>query len=165
MKRVEVVGFLLKEDDETSKHQVLLGLKTQKTGKGKWNGYGGGVEKKETFAGAMAREFDEELGIEVKPSDLEEVAFIKITFRINFYKINTCKLHVFILRRWRGAFTNSNEMLNPTWYNIDNLPDNMIASDKLWLPFVLEGAKVLGIINKKFKNNHFEVTHFNVIRI
>ena len=70
------VGFMFSEDEQ----KILLLQRKSKPGlewmKGKWNGIGGHIEKDETPAVCMAREFEEEAGIKTDPSDWIEFAVL-----------------------------------------------------------------------------------------
>ena len=147
-KREEVVSFLIKRDDETKKMQVLLGLKTQKIGKDKRNGYGGGIGNRETAAQAAARELGEELGVYVKSEDLIKMGVVEIIIKTSAFRKFSHNVTIFTLHKWKGTFIESEEMIDPIWFNINELPD-MIKTDKLWLPYILNGDYVEGTIEKK----------------
>lgn len=54
--------------------RILLGLKKRGFGAGKWNGFGGKVEKGETIEAAALRELEEESGLSfgnVRPNCLQ----------------------------------------------------------------------------------------------
>lgn len=154
--REEMVVFLLQGDGKDTK--VLLGMKTQKTGKGKWNGYGGGVEPGETLHFATQRELKSELGIDCEYDDLEEHGFLNIEVRYA-HNSKISQLHIFTLRHWQGEFTESNEMLTPTWFSIDDLPE-MIESDKFWIPRILENKDINGSI---IRNLDTRTTRINLL--
>ena len=123
--------------------EVLLAIKTDKIGAGKWNGYGGGPEAGETILDAAVRELEEESGLKVKPENLEKKAIV------NFHntKINgeqfTCRVHVFITREWEGEIKETKEMIRPTWFPIDQLPlEELMPADPDWLPFIFTEDKI-----------------------
>lgn len=58
-------------------------------------------------------------------------------------KTFVCKVHFYLVRDWRGEIRETEEMLNPTWFEINNLPlDELMPADKYWLPIVLNGKKI-----------------------
>jgi 8-oxo-dGTP pyrophosphatase MutT (NUDIX family) len=80
------VGFMFSEDGK----KVILLQKKNKKGleflAGKWNGVGGTVEKDESPATCMAREFEEEAGIKTAPEDWKLYAIISgPNYNVNFY--------------------------------------------------------------------------------
>ncbi len=124
--------FLLKDND------ILLAMKKRGFGVGRWNGVGGKIEPGETIEQAAARECFEEIGI--NPGALEKVAYLTFTFPDGTTDVLT---HVFTTREWKGAPTESEEMA-PQWFARDTIPyDTMWQDDKLWLPHVLDGKKVV----------------------
>ena len=162
MKRKEVVIFLLKKEDNVTK--VLLGLKAKKLGDGKRNGYGGGIKKNESLREAALRELKQELGVEAESSDLNEQGFLDILIRTGIWKTERHLLHIFTLSNWRNEFTEGNgELTDPQWFNIDQLPTNLIDSDRAWLPYILHGHKVQGSITVRILGDKITTFIFDVI--
>lgn len=135
--RDAVLCFLVREDE------VLLAFKTEKIGKDCWNGYGGGIEPGESPEQAAVREVWEEARVVVRSEHLEKVA------KIDFYNTKsdgscfTCKVHVYLVRKWMGIPQDTKTMVNPTWFKKDRLPlKRMMPADKAWLPVVLSGKKI-----------------------
>lgn len=78
--------------------KVCMAIKTRGIGKGKRNGYGGGLEQNEDMFACTIRELKEESGVETDPGSLSKVGFIKIN-NLNAdgsFKFS-CHLHVFLL--------------------------------------------------------------------
>ncbi|XP_076048592.1 oxidized purine nucleoside triphosphate hydrolase-like [Oratosquilla oratoria] len=122
-----------------SDKQILLGLKKRGFGQGRWNGFGGKVEKGETPMDAAKREMEEEAMIQTP--NLEKVGEIEFTFegenRLMF-------VHVFSANEYTGMPSETEEML-PKWFPEDNLPySQMWPDDILWYPLFLQGAKFKG---------------------
>ncbi len=128
--------FLVKND------KVLLGFKTQKIGKDCWNGYGGGINEKETPRQAALRELKEEAGIVALPELLEKMAIVDFHNTKSDGSNFTCRVHVYLVSQWTGEPQTTEEMVNPTWFDIKRLPDEMMPADKQWLPVVLSGKKI-----------------------
>lgn len=134
MKQATIV-FCLRGDD------ILLGMKKQGFGVGKWNGFGGKVKDGETIAEAAARELQEEAGINADPNDLAQVA------QLEFWFADTpiFEAHVFTVHSWRGEPAESDEM-RPQWFSHADIPwDTMWSDDPIWLPEVLAGRTVKGV--------------------
>lgn len=131
-----VLGFPVREDE------VLLAFKTQKIGKDRWNGFGGGIEEGETPIEAMVREFAEESGATADPKDVEKAAVVDFHNRKSDGTEFTCRVHVFLIREWAGEIMGSPEMITPTWFPKEHLP-RLMAADIHWLPPVLRGEKIL----------------------
>lgn len=163
MKRKEVVVFLLKTEGDTTK--VLLGLKLRKVGLGKRNGYGGGVKKRESTKAATVRELSEELGVLVSPEDLQEKGFLNITVRKMAWRNDCHDLHIFTLRQWQGGFKEDETegIIDPQWFDINALPDDLIDSDKAWLPYILHNNKVQGSIIVRVFGAKVTTFNFDVI--
>ena len=138
------VCFLIKED------KILFALKTCKIGKGFLNGYGGGIEKGEKPIEAAIRELkeetdrDEEKGIVTLPEHLEKIAIVDFHNTKSDEETFVCKVHFYLVRHWEGEVNETDEMINPTWYDINNLPlDKMMPAGKEWLPIALSGKKII----------------------
>ena len=134
-----VVVFFVRDD------KILLARKKVKIGAGCLNGYGGGIEEGETPPSAAVREvFEESSGVNVLERDLEQIAD---TFFMNIREDGSrfvCRVHVFIAREWVGEFLPTEEMSDPEWYLISDLPfDQMLPADRHWLPLALCGQKVI----------------------
>lgn len=132
--------------------EVLLGLKMKKIGEGCRNGYGGGIEKGENIRVAAVRELEEETGkkvgnvfITASPESLEKIAIIDFK---NFKSDGTffvCHVHFFLVKEWTGTTRNTDEMVDPRFFKITNLPFNdMMPADVHFFPLILQGKKILG---------------------
>ncbi len=135
-----VVVYLLKEDE------VLLAYKTEKIGKGCFNGYGGGVEPGETLAAAAVRETKQESGVEILPQDLEKVAIMDFYNNKTDGETFTCRVHFYFARKWIGEPGETEEgiMIDPTWFPFSALPKNIMRADAFFLPVILSGKKIIG---------------------
>ena len=131
------LGFLVKDNN------VLLAIKTKKIGQGCWNGYGGGIEQ-ESSEESILRELAEEAKIEVAKHSLEKVAVIDFHNTKTDGTTFTCKVHVYLVYEWVGEVQPTDEMAIPTWFEKTRLPlENMMLADKVWLPVVLAGKKII----------------------
>ena len=111
--------------------KVLLGLKKRGFGFGfgKWNGFGGKVEKDESFAEGAAREVEEECGLNVDPNNLEHTAEIEFEFKGDPVKF---EMHVFQTKIFSGNIRESDEM-KPEWFDEESVPfDKMWVDAKHW---------------------------------
>ncbi len=142
--------------------RVLLGIKNQKIGAGKWNGPGGHIENGETPEQATTREIFEESGLKTIVWDLEKRALI------DFYKDNILifKVHIFVVTGWNGDPKDTKEMCKFTWFPFDEIPvDNMLAGDVVWLKMILMGKKVKGSVYYDGAMNllHHEIAEVNLL--
>lgn len=154
MKQVTLV-FLIREGE------ILLAMKKRGFGKGKWNGVGGKVELNESLEQAAFRETREEIGVLIEPADLLKVADIKFYFPfVPADKGYNEQVTVFLTNRWTREPIESEEM-RPQWFNTKKIPFNqMWSDDKLWLPEVLRGRKILAefTFDKNEKVEKFKIT-------
>ncbi len=128
--------FLVKDD------RVLLAMKKRGFGVGRWNGVGGKLQKGETIEAAAVREIKEEIGVDVREDNLENIGKLSFSFQDNQDWNQECA--VFIVRDWHGEPTESEEM-HPQWYQKDKVPfHEMWVDDPHWLPLVLAGKKIEG---------------------
>ncbi|MEK7095243.1 MAG: 8-oxo-dGTP diphosphatase, partial [Patescibacteria group bacterium] len=96
--------------------QVLLGMKKRGFGVGRWNGFGGKVENKETIETSAIREMKEEVNLE--PKEMHKVGIIEFSFE-NDPKI--LEVHIFKVGDFIGEPKESEEM-KPEWFNFDEIP-------------------------------------------
>ncbi len=137
---------LLVRDDE-----VLLAIKTRKIGAGCWNGYGGGIEKGESPKQSAIRELEDETGkkigdkfITTSPEYLEKVAIVFFHNVKSDGESFICRVHFFIIRKWEGEAVDTDEMINRTFFKINNLPfDQMMPADREFFPMILNGKKII----------------------
>ncbi|MDR2828320.1 MAG: 8-oxo-dGTP diphosphatase [Acholeplasmatales bacterium] len=125
---------------------ILLGMKKRGFGKGKYNGFGGKLEKNETILQAALREAYEE-------STLVPTAYYKAAI-ISFYKPYNMRVHLYICTKWENTEKETEEML-PKWFSFEKIPyDTMWDDDKYWLPLVLDGKRVRAkfIFNKNVED-------------
>jgi len=130
---------------------VLLARKMKKIGKGKLNGYGGGIEKGETSLEAAIREMKEETtssqnpGIRLLRGDLEKVAIMSFHNTTEEGITFVCKVHVYLAKAWDGEFTSTDDMADPNWYVKDNFPsEELMPADVIWMPYIFSGKKIVG---------------------
>lgn len=130
--------FLLREGE------ILLGMKKEGFGIGKWNGVGGKVEKGETLLSGAVREIAEEINVLVKEEHLEKTAELLFRFVEEDEIVSELHGHVYFIREWEGEPSESGEIC-PKWHKIDEIPfETMWKDDREWLPRVLSGEKLKG---------------------
>lgn len=135
MKEKTLSLLFLRRDDH-----ILLAMKKQGFGEGRWNGVGGKVEQGETIEQAMIREAREEIG--VTPTKYEKVADLSFD---EYFKGVPALMHVhaYVASEWVGEPTETIEMA-PEWFSITSIPyEKMWADDPYWLPEVLGGKKII----------------------
>lgn len=124
--------------------KILLGRKRRGMSYGKWNGFGGKIEAGETMRECAARELYEECGLRSNTEDLEMVA------DLYFHQPSALEWShagiVYFAKKWMGIPCLSEEM-EPRWFSPEEFPyEEMWMADKVWLPLVLSGRKIRGII-------------------
>ena len=126
-----------------NEHSLSLGIKKQKLGKGKLNGFGGNVETGETRLEAAKRELYEEA--RVKAVELEKVAEMHYTFPDENKNWNQI-VHVYLVKKWEGEPQETEEMTFG-WFPLINIPyEKMWENDKQWIPEILKGKKLKGYV-------------------
>lgn len=135
LSKPKILTLCLAKKDE----KILLGMKKRGFGEGRWNGFGGKVEERETIIEAAIREMEEESGL--RAEELEEKGVILFQF------LDTGKLlevHVFDVLKYDGEITETEEM-SPKWFDIKEIPfEKMWADDIYWIPLFLNGDKFNG---------------------
>jgi len=137
--------------------EILLGIKSKKIGAGCRNGYGGMIEKGETIIEAAIRELEEETGkkignifITTSPEFLEKVAIIDFKNTKKDGISFVCRVHFFVVKKWKGRAVDTDEMTDSKFFKIDNLPfDQMMPKDSNFFPLILSGKKILAKTNFK----------------
>lgn len=124
--------------------KILLGMKKRGLGEGKWNGFGGKREGRESMEECAVRELQEECGLRGTPDELVYQAHL-------FFEQPSDPSwnhwgFVYLLHSWTGTAVSSEEM-EPRWFSAEALPyGSMWEADKVWLPAVLAGVFVKGTI-------------------
>jgi len=133
------LGFLVKDG------KVWLAIKARHIGAGRWNGYGGGIESGDkNLEDCLKREIRDESGVEISPNGFEPVAIIDFHNTKTDGRIFVAKIHVYLVRNWKGDPIETEEMKSPILFDFKDLPlDRMMPADKYWLPLILEGKKLL----------------------
>ncbi|MDP2837864.1 MAG: 8-oxo-dGTP diphosphatase [Candidatus Moranbacteria bacterium] len=117
--------------------RILLGMKKRGFGTGRWNGFGGKVEERETIEEAAKRETKEECGIVI--TDMEKVGIHEFEFASKRGEI--LEVHVFRIKNFSGEPEETEEM-RPQWFTTDAIPyDEMWPDDIHWIPVFLAGKK------------------------
>eukprot|EP00668_Euglena_longa_P032948 GGOE01042439.1.p1 GENE.GGOE01042439.1~~GGOE01042439.1.p1 ORF type:complete len:210 (+),score=66.56 GGOE01042439.1:38-631(+) len=131
--------LLTRQAADGSGREVLLGQKKRGFGAGRWNGFGGKVEGRETITEGAQRELQEEACIEA----LDLVQKGVLTFDITSLP-ELLEVHVFAASEYRGVPTETEEM-RPRWFPEDAIPfREMWADDALWFPLLLQGHCFVG---------------------
>jgi 8-oxo-dGTP pyrophosphatase MutT (NUDIX family) len=119
---------------------VLLGLKKQGFGVGKWAGFGGKIEMEEAVKTAACRELFEEIRLVVVEEEL--AAYGRLTFLFPHQPSWSQIVHLFLVEKWVGEPVETAEM-KPIWFPQNALPwAEMWQDAPLWLPLVLAGERV-----------------------
>jgi 8-oxo-dGTP pyrophosphatase MutT (NUDIX family) len=117
-------------------NQILLGLKKRGFGMGKWNGFGGKVERGESIYESAKRELIEECCL--TPTNLKFIGFITFKYDIEEKPL---QVNVFTSDSFEGEMKETEEM-KPQWFDISDLPyDQMWADDKYWYPLMFENKQ------------------------
>jgi 8-oxo-dGTP diphosphatase/2-hydroxy-dATP diphosphatase len=121
-------------------NRIFLGMKKKGLGAGRWNGFGGKVEMRESIENAVKREVLEESGVEVLR--IEKMG--QIDFEFAAKPGDFLEVHIYKGEGWKGELKESNEMV-PRWWPIDDIPlAQMWPDDRYWIPLFLAGKKFTG---------------------
>ncbi|MBR7090919.1 MAG: NUDIX domain-containing protein [Clostridia bacterium] len=115
--------------------QVLLGFKNRGFGAGTYNGFGGKVLPNEDIISATIRESVEEAGI--TPVDMIPCGIVNYNEIMHGIRQNI-QMHIFLAHSYNGTITPSQEM-TPEFFDIHNLPSNLLPDTAIWLPLILSG--------------------------
>lgn len=117
--------------------KILLAMKKRGFGEGRWNGYGGKIDKEESPSQAAKRETKEEIDVSV--SEIEEMGVIDFHMPNQYLKV-----HLFLIKKWTGEPKETEEM-KPKWFDIKEIPyKHMWPDDSYWLPIFLNNVKIKG---------------------
>jgi 8-oxo-dGTP diphosphatase / 2-hydroxy-dATP diphosphatase len=137
--------------------KILLGMKKRGHGEGKWNGFGGKVEERETIEGAAIREMEEESGVKVE--EINKLGIVEFCYQDGS---GNMEVHIFCAKEFKRSPVESEEM-KPKWFHIDEIPYNqMWPDDKYWLPMFLNGKSFKG---KFLFNNSNEIINYSLLEI
>ncbi len=154
MKKVLTLAFLITDTE------ICLAMKKRGFGEGNWNGYGGKLEGDETVTEAAVREIEEESGVRVEETNLEQVALLNFIFEDGTH----LETHTFLIRAWEGEPQETEEM-RPMWYRHNALPyESMWADDPHWLPKVLKGEKLHGTVWFDESGRNIKDMQWNVVQ-
>lgn len=110
-----------------------MGRKKRGFGLGQWNGFGGKIEKGESFAEGAKRELYEESSLIAK--DLKHVGVVK--YEVQDESLDQI-VHVFTCNKYEGTEKPSDEMDPVKWFRYDCVPyDKMWPDARTWWPSML----------------------------
>ncbi len=139
---------------------VLLGLKKRGFGVGKWNGFGGKVEKDESIEDAARRELYEEAGVDAR--GLRELGVLHFTWKETPAFSDELEVHVFSASKFEGEVQETEEM-RPQWFNYGDIPfDNMWKDNAFWFPILLQGKSFRGSFVLDSQNEILEHELFEI---
>ncbi len=119
--------------------KILLGMKKRGFGQGRWNGFGGKIQKGESIEDAAKRELQEEAGITAE--EMTEEGLLEFEFQGD---PQTLEVHVFRVDRFTGEPQETEEM-RPQWFPVEEVPyDTMWPDDRHWVPLFLDKKKFRG---------------------
>ena len=129
--------------------RVLLGMKREGLGEGRWNGYGGKVKEVEGIEQALHREIREETG--VNAVRVRRRGVINFSFEDNPDFLP--EVHLFSSDGLDGEPVETKEMAEHKWFSHSDIPyKEMWPADKYWIPLILQGKNVGGSVYFKDMN-------------
>jgi 8-oxo-dGTP pyrophosphatase MutT (NUDIX family) len=142
--------------------EVLFGIKTRKIGMGLRNAPGGKLEKTDkTIVHCAKRELRKEVGLIAKLSHLKKVGLI------DFHNkgFEDFRVHIFILRKFKGKARPSDEMTDLRWFPWNKMPyQKMMRADPLWLRRVRLGKPFYCEVFYSKKNKRVLKIRFQTLR-
>ena len=109
-------------------------------GEGKWNGPGGKLKPGESPVDGVIREVLEETGLTIQ----DPVLLGNIDFYFGEKTMPDWTTYVFRVTEFTGELV-SNDEGELWWFDFNDIPyDDMWEDDIHWLPYLLEGKKVIG---------------------
>ena len=128
--------------DTEGQREVMLATKMKKIGAGCLNGWGGGVEEGESLLETALREFHEETGASISLEGLEKIGIVQFKNHKSDGSVFVCTVHVYTVSKWSGEIQSTEEMENPRWYSVADIPlEKLMRADPHWLPRMLAGEK------------------------
>lgn len=141
--------------------EILLGYKKRGFGQGKYGGFGGKLQDGETLSQAALRELQEEAGLSADLADL--VSLGTLTFIFPYKHPWDQEVHVFVVRKWQGTPTESDEM-QPKWFDITQIPlEQMWDDSRYWLPHILAGERIKAVFTLNQNNETVKDYAINII--
>jgi len=130
-------------------NKLLLGKRVN-TGfmDGMYSLVAGHIDKNESAVGAMIREAKEEINIEIEKGALEMVYVMNRIDEFNAYEEEGVKYPVrvdyfFKIKNWRGEIENmeKDRCEELEWFDLDDLPDNLVDYVKTAIEDIKNGIK------------------------
>jgi len=140
--------------DGVTEKFVLLGERLKNPWMNLFSGFGGNVE--EGDKNSLQRqviELYQEAKIIAKETDIVKKAEFVIDIKGKEPKL----LHVYTVNEFSGKGERTKEM-RPEWFSFHNLPiHKMIRGDEFWVPRILAGEYLTGIIFRDAKLNFIDI--------
>lgn len=123
--------------------KVLLAIKTRKIGVGLFNGYGGKQEEGQTMTESCAEELFKESSLIALPQDFVQVGIVNFFIHKNDETIVLNKCDIFTVTNFSGEPVETEEMITPTWFEIEKIPMNKMMVDAgFWVKRMLSGEHI-----------------------
>lgn len=112
-----------------------------------WNGYGGKKDESDiSIEDTAIRELKEESDADGNKEDLKYCGKVFFFWPDNLEKKTAdMEVHFYFLEKWRSQPKEGNEMGQPQFFDIENIPyHEMMNGDKLFMPKMFDGGIVEG---------------------